>query len=344
MSTLVPALVFSASEATTPKRRTVEMTMSKKTETDVPNGSRRRLLECMLLGAAGGVLWTVTGGVPRALQLGGDALAATPPAPGDFTFVQISDTHIGFHGEANPDPNGTLHQALARIAQAPVRPAMMVHTGDVTHLSKPAEFDTAQQLLKEAGLDVHFIPGEHDTLIDDGKPFFERFGKESTPGGWYSFDQGGVHFVALVNVLNLRPGGLGYLGPEQIEWLEGDLKGRSASTPIVVLAHMPLWPVSPEWGWGTDDAEQATSYLKPFGSVTVLNGHIHQVIQKVEGHVTFRTAMSTAFPQAAPGTPGASPGPLKVSADRLRSVLGIRQIDFVKDKTSPTIGDTRLDA
>jgi 3',5'-cyclic-AMP phosphodiesterase len=319
------------------------MTMREKTDTAMPGESRRRLLKCMLLGAAGGVMWTVTGGVPRAIQLGGDALAATP-APGDFAFVQISDTHIGFHGEANPDPNGTLQLALARIAQAPVRPAMMVHTGDVSHLSKPAEFDMAQQLLKTAGLDTHFIPGEHDTLVDEGKPFFERFGKDSETGGWYSFDQGGVHFVALVNVLNLKPGGLGYLGPDQLAWLKNDLKGRSHSTPIVVLAHMPLWAVSPEWGWGTDDGAEAVGYLKPFGSATVLNGHIHQVIQKVEGNVTLRTAMSTAFPQAAPGTPGASPGPMKVPAERLKSVLGVREIDFVKEGASPTISDTRLEA
>jgi 3',5'-cyclic-AMP phosphodiesterase len=220
---------------------------------------------------------------------------------------------------------------------------MMVHTGDVTHLSKPEEFDTAQQLLKSTGLDIHFIPGEHDTLVDEGKPFFERFGAKSGTGGWYSFDQGGVHFVALVNVLNLRPGGLGYLGPEQLAWMKNDLKGRGTSTPIVVLAHMPLWSVSPDWGWGTDDAAEAVSYLKPFGSATVLNGHIHQVIQKVEGGVTFQTAMSTAFPQAAPGTPGASPGPLKVPAERLRTLLGVRQIDFVINKPMPMINDTRLE-
>jgi 3',5'-cyclic AMP phosphodiesterase CpdA len=318
--------------------------MRENSDATMPGASRRRLLKCMLLGAAGGVLWTVGGGVPRAVQLGGEAQAATAMAPGDFTFAQISDTHIGFHGAANPDPNGTLQQALARIAQAPMRPAMMVHTGDVTHLSKPEEFDTAQQLLKGAGLDIHFIPGEHDTLVDAGKPFFERFGQHNGTGGWYSFDQGGVHFVALVNVLNLRPGGLGYLGPEQLAWMKSDLDARSASTPIVVLAHMPLWSVSPEWGWGTDDAAEAVSYLKRFGSATVLNGHIHQVIQKVEGGVTLRTAMSTAFPQAAPGTPGASPGPLKVPAERLRSLLGVRQIDFTVDKPVPTIQDTRLEA
>jgi Icc protein len=303
--------------------------------------SRRSLLKCMTLGAAGGVLWTVSGGVPRALGLGGSAMAASA---GDLAFIQISDTHIGFHGEANPDPAGTLGLALSRIAEAPHRPAMMVHTGDVSHLSKPAEFDAAQQILKGAGLDIHFIPGEHDTIGDSGKAFFERFGAGKTAGGWYSFDQKGVHFVALVNVLNLRPGGLGFLGPEQLAWMEQDLKGKSASTPIVVLAHMPLWSVAPEWGWGTDDGAQAIGHLKRFGSATVLNGHIHQVIQKVEGGVTCETAMSTAFPQAAPGTPGASPGPWKVPAERLKSLLGVRELDFVEGEARPAIADTRLEA
>ena len=303
--------------------------------------SRRSLIKCMTLGVAGGVFRTVNGGVPRVSGLGGPAMAAT--SAGDLTFVQISDTHIGFHGEANPDPSGTLGLALSRIAKAPARPAMMVHTGDVSHLAKPAEFDTAQQILKGAGLDIHFIPGEHDTIGDNGKAFFERFGAGRTAGGWYSFDQKGVHFVALVNVLNLRPGGLGFLGAEQLAWMEQDLKDKSASTPIVVLAHMPLWSVAPEWGWGTDDAAEAIGHLKRFGSVTVLNGHIHQVIQKVEGNLTCETAMSTAFPQAAPGTPGASPGPWKVPAERLKSLLGVRELDFVERETHSAIADRRLE-
>jgi Icc protein len=305
------------------------------------DASRRELLRCMTLGAAGGMLWTVSGGVPRALGPVGEAQAAESAG---FAFVQISDTHIGFRGAANPDPDGTLRLALARIAAAPARPAMMVHTGDVSHLAKPAEFDHAQEMLKSAGLDIHFIPGEHDTLGDKGKGFFARFGQGATPGGWYSFDQGGVHFVALVNVVDLRPGGLGFLGAEQLRWLAQDLKGRGASTPIVVLAHMPLWPVAAEWGWGTDDAAQALSLLKPFGSVTVLNGHIHQVLQKVEGQVRLVTAMSTAFPQAAPGTPGASPGPLKVPAERLKTLLGLRRVAFARDAAGPVLADSRLEA
>jgi 3',5'-cyclic-AMP phosphodiesterase len=290
--------------------------------------SRRKLLQCMTWGSAG-VLWTVSGGVPQPFRLDGAARAATPAA-GDFTFMQISDTHIGFKGAANPDPGATLKEALAKVGAA--RPAMLLHTGDVSHLTKPEEFELAAAIMQTANLDTYYVPGEHDTIDDNGKSFFERFGRAKNTGGWYSFDQGGVHFIGLVNVVDLRPGGLGYLGPAQIEWLEADLKGKSASTPIVVFAHMPLWTVSAAWGWGTDDAAPAIAYLKRFGSVTVLNGHIHQVIQKVEGSVSFRTAYSTAYPQAAAGTAGAGPGPLKVAAERLRSMLGVRRVDIVHDK------------
>ncbi|HXP31865.1 MAG TPA: metallophosphoesterase [Stellaceae bacterium] len=304
-----------------------------------PGTARRQVLKCMVW-AGTGVLWTVSGGVPRSLRLGGEAFAATG---GDFNFVQISDSHLGFNKDPNPDSSATLQQALAEIGRLPQRPAMVLHTGDVTHLSKPEQFDTAAQILKTANLDTHFVPGEHDVLVDDGKPFFERFGTAGSTGGWYSFDQGGVHFVGLVNVLNLRPGGLGYLGTPQIEWLEADLKGRSASTPIVVFSHMPMWSVYPEWGWGTDDAAQALSYLKRFGSVTVLNGHIHQVLQKVEGNVAFHTARSTSFPQATPGDP-VGPGPWKVPADRLKSMLGIREITLVPGKDSLALVEQPLGA
>jgi 3',5'-cyclic AMP phosphodiesterase CpdA len=275
--------------------------------------------------AGTGIVWSVAGGVPRAMNLGGAALAA--PA-GGFSFVQISDTHIGFKADANPDPNATLQAALDKITALPDKPAMMVHTGDVTHLSKPEQFDTADQLLKGAKLDAHFVPGEHDVIGDDGKMYFARFGaKGATEGGWYSFDQNGVHFVGLINVIGFGPATGGTLGKDQLEWLEKDLKGKSASTPIVVMAHIPLWPIYPQWGWTTADAEQAFAYLRPFGSVTVLNGHIHQVVQKVEGKVTFQTAMSTAFPQPAAGT-APNPGPMKVEADKLKTVLGIRDIAF----------------
>ncbi len=297
--------------------------------------SRRTLLRCMMWGGAG-VAWAVVGGVPRQLELGGAAQAATA---GSFTFMQISDTHIGFKGAVNPDPGATMQAALAKIAAA--KPAMLLHTGDVSHLSKAEEFAAAAELMKTVHIDTHYVPGEHDTINDNGKLFFERFGQAKNTGGWYSFDQGGVHFIGLVNVVNLRPGGLGYLGPDQLKWLEADLKGKGASTPVVVFTHMPLWTVSSDWGWGTDDGMQAITLLKRFGSVTVLNGHIHQVIQKVEGSVALQTAYSTAFPQAAPGTPGAGPGPLKVAAEQLRSMLGVRRVD-VAPGSRATLTDTTL--
>ncbi len=289
-----------------------------------PGHTRRGLLKCMAW-AGTGILWTMSGGVPKGFGLGGEAVASET---GGFTFVQISDSHIGFKGAANPAPDATLQQALAKIAALPNRPALMLHTGDVSHLSKPAELDAAAEILKTARLDTHFIPGEHDVIGDDGKAFFARFGAPgAAPGGWYSFDHGGVHFIALVNVLGFTPGTGGTLGPTQLEWLEDDLKGKGASTPIVVMAHVPLWPIYPQWGWTTGDAGQAFTYLRRFGSVTVLNGHIHQIVQKVEDKVTFHTAMSTAFPQPAPGQ-APSPGPMKVPADKLKSMLGVRRIDY----------------
>ncbi len=300
-----------------------------------PGVSRRRLMQCMAWAGAG-VLWTVNGGVPRSLGLGGAALAA--PVDG-FTFVQISDSHIGFKGDVNPNPNATLQQALDKVAALSKKPALLLHTGDVTHLSKPEEFDTAAEIMKSARYETHYVPGEHDVIGDDGKQFFARFAKEATPGGWYSFDQGGVHFVALVNVLGFKPGSGASLGNEQLEWLEADLKGRTASTPIVVMAHLPMWPLYPQWGWATEDGDKALGYLKRFGSVTVLNGHIHQVVQKVEGTATLQTAMSTAFPQPPAGE--GKPGPMKVDADKLKTVLGIRRIEYAATG-APKIQDESL--
>jgi 3',5'-cyclic-AMP phosphodiesterase len=300
--------------------------------------NRRGVLQC-LAWAGTGLVWSVSGGVPSALGLG-EAHAVEAQKAADFTFVQISDSHIGFKGEANPDPNATLQQALDRLAKLPKKPAFMLHTGDVTHLSKPEEFDTADQILKSAKLDAHYVPGEHDVIGDDGKQFFGRFAKEAAPGGWYSFDHGGVHFVALINVMGFKPGAGGSLGDDQLAWLEEDLKPRGASTPIVVMAHMPLWPIYPQWGWATDDAAQALGLMKRFGSVTVLNGHIHQVVQKVEGNVSFRTAMSTAFPQP-PAGEGKGPGPMKVEPDKLKTVLGVRQIDYAP-ATGLAVSDSTL--
>ncbi len=276
---------------------------------------RRGFLKCMAW-AGTGLVWTMSGGIPmsRAFAKTADQSAGKG---GDFSFVQISDSHIGFNKPANPDVTATLQTAINKINAMSHKPDFIIHTGDLSQLSKPSEFDTLDQALKGASAkQIYFVPGEHDMLNDNGEQYLQRYGRGTKGTGWYSFDQKGVHFVGLVNVANLKAGGMGSLGHEQLEWLEDDLKGRSASTPIVLFAHIPLWTIYPEWGWGTDDSEQALSYVKRFGSVTVLNGHIHQIMQKIEGKVSFHTAMSTAFPQPAPGT-APSAGPMKVPADQL---------------------------
>jgi 3',5'-cyclic AMP phosphodiesterase CpdA len=316
------------------------MSRSDKTNPNDEDGiDRRGFLECMTW-AGTGVLWTLAGGLPQAVGLGKALAAETITEP--FTFIQISDSHVGFNKPANPDALATLREAISRIKALPAKPSFMIHTGDISHLSKDAEFDNADQLIREAGIPVFYVPGEHDLLDEQqGKSYLDRYGKGSRGAGWYSFDQHGVHFIALVNVVNLKAGGLGNLGEEQLAWLESDVAGLPSSTPIVVFAHIPLWSIYPEWGWGTADSAQALSYLKRFGSVTVLNGHIHQVMQKVEGNVAFHTARSTAFPQPAPGA-APSPGPMKVPAGDLRNYLGIATVDFVRGSEPLAIIDKPL--
>ncbi len=300
---------------------------------------RRGFLSCMAWAGAG-LVWTVSGGVAASRLFGATGNPAGHKS--DFSFVQISDSHIGFDKAANSDVTATCQAAIDKINALPVEPDLIIHTGDLSHLSKPSEFDTLNQVLKSAKpKQVFYVPGEHDVSVDNGQQFLERYGKGTKGAGWQSFDHKGVHFVGLVNVVNLKAGGLGNLGADQIEWLEDDLKGRSSSTPIVVFAHIPLWAVYPQWGWGTQDSAQALSYLKRFGSVTVLNGHIHQIMQKVEGNVTFHTAMATAFPQPVPGT-APSPGPLKVPADQLRKVLGITNVNYIMGEHHLAVVDAPL--
>jgi 3',5'-cyclic-AMP phosphodiesterase len=302
-----------------------------------PDGMQRRgLLKCMAW-AGTAMVWTVAAGVPRS-RLIDSAEAATADG---FSFMQISDSHLGFDKPANPNVTATLQDALNNVAAMPKKPAFMIHTGDITHLSKPAQFDTAAQLMGGTRLTLHTVPGEHDILEEDGKSYLNRFGKGAKGDGWYSFNDGGIHFIGLVNVVNLQGNGLGALGHEQLEWLEADVKQLTASTPIVVFAHVPLWTVYADWGWGTADGAQALNYLKRFGSVTVLNGHIHQTMQKVEGHVAFHTACSTAFPQPAPGT-AKSPGPMLVPAAELKQHLGISRVSLVSSNAPLAIVDTPL--
>ncbi|MBV8742532.1 MAG: metallophosphoesterase [Sinobacteraceae bacterium] len=304
--------------------------------------SRRKALRCMAFGGAG-TLFVLSGGVLAPIDLAvAAAEGATGSASGKPLFVQISDTHIGFHKDANPDVNGTLAATIDLVNQMPEQPALILHTGDITHLSKPEEFDVAQQMMSRLrATEIHTVPGEHDVADATVTEYFNRFGKASNNKGYYSFDHAGVHFLALTNVLQAKEGGAGYLGEEQLAWVKADLRGRSSSTPIVVFAHMPLWTIYEPWGWRTSDSDQLLGELRRFGSITVLNGHIHQIVQKVEGNISFHTARSTAYPQPAPGE-GPGPGPLKVPGDELARMLGVTSVVLRAHPRSLALTDTAL--
>src|SRR3989442_2393201 len=271
---------------------------------------RRGFLECMAW-AGTGLVWVSAASRMRSGVI--SAAEAGEATAGSFSFVQISDPHIGFKGQANGDPTATLQQVVERVNALRPAPAFVLHTGDQTHGQKAGAFDTVAEILKGVKTErIFYVPGEHDVFLDGGKEYLGRYGQGTVGGrGWQSFDYKGTHFVGLVNVLKYKGEGVGALGEEQIEWLAKDLGPLASSAPVVVVAHVPLWAVYPQWGWTTEDAERALASLKRFGSVTVLNGHIHQVLQKGEGHISFHTAMSTAFPPPAPRT-GPGPGPMKV--------------------------------
>jgi len=325
------------------------MEIEKHIEKDENNDGidRAGFLKCMAW-AGTGVLWMMSGGIMKSYGMSqlidkstGDLKKGLIIPKSDFSFVQISDSHIGFSKPANTDVVGTLQAAIEKINAMTAPPSFILHTGDLTHLAQAEEFDTLEQTLKSVKSEkIFYVPGEHD-VTDNGKLYLERYGKGTNGDGWYSFDSHGVHFIGLVNVLSQGDGGLGVIGNAQLEWLEKDVKKLSGSTPIVVFAHVPLWAVYPQWGWGTTDSERALSYLKRFGSVSVLNGHIHQTIQKIEGNITFHTAMSTAFPQPAPGS-APSPGPMKVPAEKLRSVLGLTSVNYVEHNHTLAITDMPL--
>ena len=309
---------------------------------------RAGFIKCMAW-AGTGVLWMMTGGALKSFGMSqlidkdtGRLKPGISLPKADFSFVQISDSHIGFNKPANPDVVGTLQAAIEKINAMPTPPAFVLHTGDLSHLAQKEEFDTLDQSLKSVKTDrIFYVPGEHDMLNDNGKSYLERYGKGTKGQGWYSFDKGGVHFVGLNNVFDTSEGGLGTLGEAQLAWLADDLKAVTNSTPVVVFAHIPLWAVYPQWGWGTRDSEQALSLLRRFGSVSVLNGHIHQTMLKTEGNITFHTATSTAFPQPAPGSAPA-PGPMKVPAEKLRTLLGLTSVNYQEHASTLAITDTPL--
>ena len=306
---------------------------------------RRNFLGCMAWAGTGLLGRSMVGGVPISKLLAQTAKSGAPAVGKveDFSFVQISDSHIGFNKGANPDVTGTLKKAIDKINVVPTgmkQPDFMIHTGDITQSSKAAEFDTAEQVVKGAKVgQVFYVPGEHDFSLDDGALYKQRFGKGTLGNGWYSHNYKGVHFVGLNNVVQVDA--MGNLGTDQLAWLKTDLAGLSASTPVVVFAHIPLWMVYEKWGWGTQDGAQALALLKRFGSVTVLNGHIHQIVQKVEGNVSFHTAMATAFPQPAPGA-APNPGPMAVPAGKLESVLGVTKVKVIRGHSHLAVVDSTL--
>ena len=302
---------------------------------------RRGFLKCMAWAGAG-MVWVMKGGILQSCAFG---QATTDVNDADFTFAQISDSHIGFNKGVYTDVVGTFQLTADRVNALPKTPGLVLHTGDLSHLSKPKEFDTVSQIVKSIKTgQVFYVPGEHDYFVDNGAEYLSRFGKGTKGTGWQSFNYKGVHFIGLVNVANIADGKtpLGLLGKDQLDWLKADVAALGDSTPIVVFAHVPLWTVYAKWGWGTEDSAQALGYLKRFGSVTVLNGHIHQILQKVEGNITFHTARSSAFPQPQPGKAD-SPGPMKnVAADALKSYLGMTSVKYVEHAGTLAIADTTL--
>jgi 3',5'-cyclic AMP phosphodiesterase CpdA len=283
------------------------------------------------------VAWTGSG---IAWSLSATGLLASGPASAatsSFSFVQISDSHIGFARPENPDVLGTFAKTIAAINALPQQPAFVVHTGDVTHLAKPAQFDAAKHVLASLRAPLIVLPGEHD-VIGSSRGFLDAFARRDAPNGWFSFDQGGIHFLALVNVFNFEVDGK--LGEDQLDFIEKDLAAQKASTPIVLFAHVPLYALYPPWGWTTQDGSRVLAALRRFDAVTVLNGHIHQIVQHTEGNIRFATAASTAYPQPAPGAAD-KPGPLKVPDDTLLGVLGYRSVEIVAEAPA-TVTDKSL--
>jgi 3',5'-cyclic AMP phosphodiesterase CpdA len=303
-----------------------------------PQMTRRQLLRhTAWFGTA--VALTVVGGEVISHVVGGSSSAAAAD-PAALNFVQVSDSHIGFTGPANTDVAGSFGEAIDQINHLSVRPDFVMHTGDLTHLSTPAQFDQVKQMMtgvKAGG--VFTVPGEHDSVDDHGEKYRAAFGSGTQGNGWYSMDVKGVHVVALVNSLNLEK--LGHLGQDQIDWVTKDLAGLSADTPIVVFSHIPLFAMYPDWGWGTDDAEQVIGLMRRFSSVTALNGHVHQVFSKTDGNVTFHSATTTAYPLPHPGD-GPAPTPQTLPAGKLKSALGIREVTFKAGGHGPAVVDQPL--
>ncbi len=300
--------------------------------------TRRQLMRhSAWFGAA--VVLSVAGGEVIS-HVAGSAGAAANQAQPALRFAQISDSHIGFTGPANPNVADTFNHAISQINGLGYTPDFVIHTGDLTHLATPAQFDQVKQMMTDLNTPhVFSVPGEHDSTDDAGQKYRQAFGAGTRGDGWYSFDVAGVHLIGLVNTLNMNK--LGHLGTEQLEFIQKDVASLSSDTPIVVFSHIPLFAMYPDWGWGTDDAAQALSYLKRFSSVTCLNGHVHQLFSKTEGNVTFYSGTTTAYPLPAPGQ-GPAPKPLTLPAGKLHDALGIREVSYTKGQQALALKDQKL--
>ncbi|HEY5840674.1 MAG TPA: metallophosphoesterase [Mycobacterium sp.] len=306
-----------------------------------PRGMTRRQLirHSAWFGAAVGL--AVVGGEVIS-HIAGTAGAAHTQARPTLRFAQISDSHIGFQGTANANVTGTFTEAINQVNGLGYTPDFVIHTGDLTHLSTPDQFDQVKQML--TGLNtphIFTVPGEHDSVDDAGQKYRQVFGAGTRGDGWYSFDIAGVHVIALVNTLNFKSMGLGHLGTDQLDFVQKDVAPLSSDTPIIVFGHIPLFAMYPSWGWGTDDATQALSYLRRFSSVTCLNGHVHQLFTKTEGNITFHSATTTAYPLPHPGD-GPAPKPVTLPAGKLHDALGIREVSYIKGQQALALKEEKL--
>lgn len=272
------------------------------------------------------VAWTGAG-IAYSLSAGSlTGRAVASDAVDAVDFVQISDSHIGFHQPANPDVSGTLKMAVDAINALPSQPAFVVHTGDITHLSTGQQFDDARAILSQLRAPLIALPGEHDVLGNDFKTYLSAFRiPQSKAGGWASWDAGGIHYVVLLNVFSFEK--MGLLGSDQLDWLAKDLAGVASSRPVVVFTHVPLYALYPQWGWTTEDGTKALALLQKFDRVTVLNGHIHQIVTHQEGNIRFASADATAYPQPKPGT-ASKPGPVSLPHDALLRAIGYRTVEI----------------
>lgn len=300
--------------------------------------SRRQLIRhSAWFGAA--VVLTVAGGEVIS-HVAGDGTANASPDAGQLRFVQVSDSHLGFKGTANPDVTATFATAVNQVNALGYEPDFVMHTGDITHLSTAAEFGQARDIMSDLRTPrVLTVPGEHDAINDGGRTYRKFFGAQTQGEGWYSFDIKGVHVISLVNTTSVDA--LGHLGPDQLEFVRRDIAGLSSETPVILFSHIPLFAMYPKWGWSTDDAVRLLAMFRRFGSVTCLNGHVHQLFKKVEGNVTFHSAAPTCYPLPAPG---AAPAPLPVTlpAGKLAPALGVRTVSYQAGTGNLAVADEQL--